>query len=138
MKRILLSFLPFGFCFGAKAEPVDTYRLVDCIAQVEGAPTAHVGRAGERSRFQITQAVWFQHSRWPFFQASKTTPWALEEQYRVACAHVEYLKKQLKHSTAYHIACAWNGGLTATQTGKLTPATRDYAQRVTNLYNENP
>jgi hypothetical protein len=137
MKRLLLSCLPFGFVFAyAKPEPVDLGRLVDAIAMVENAKTTHIGKAGERSRYQITYAIWKMYSDWDFHLASSMDPLALYEARQVAYQHVRWLSLTLDKPTPYRIAAAWNGGFHAVQSGNITDATADYAKRVRNLYDE--
>jgi hypothetical protein len=132
MKRLALLLLS---CIGLAAKPINFDRLVECIAQVEDAHTTFVGKSGERSRFQITKAVWEQHSQMPFYVASLTTPYALEEQYRVALAHVNYLYCAMENPSPWRIAAAWNGGLKGLQYGPFFAA-RQYADHVRNLYDE--
>jgi hypothetical protein len=129
--------MPFGFCFAyAKPEPVVIGRLVDCIAEVENARTTHVGKAGERSRYQITYAIWRQYSDWDFHLASSTDPICLYEAREVAYQHVRWLSLTLDRPTPYRIALAWNAGFHAAQSGNVSNASADYARRVRNLYNE--
>jgi hypothetical protein len=137
MKRLLLSCLPFGFCFAyAKPEPVDIGRLVDAIAMVENAKTTHIGKAGERSRYQITYAVWRMYSEWDFHLASSQSPECLYESREVAFQHTRWLSLTLDRPTVYRIAAAWNGGFHAVQSGSITDATADYAKRVRNIYEQ--
>lgn len=55
----------------------------------------------------------------------------------VAVKHYEWLKRGLEGAglaaTPYHIALAWNGGLSAAIAGKSPFAARDYAARAANL-----
>jgi hypothetical protein len=129
--------MPFGFCFAyAKPEPVDIGRLVDCIAAVENAKTTHIGKAGERSRYQITYAVWSQYSEWDFHLASSMDPIALYEARQVAYQHVRWLSLTLDRPSVYRIALAYNAGFHAAQSGNVSNASVSYAKRVRNIYEE--
>lgn len=136
MKRLLLSCLPFGFVFAHATDTVDLGRLVDCIAAVENAKTTHIGKAGERSRYQITEAIWRQYSDKDFHLASSQDPICLYEAREVAFQHVRWLSLTLDRPTVYRIALAWNAGFHAAQSGNVSNASVSYARRATNLYNE--
>lgn len=135
MKRSILSLLTFGLLGVCDAAPLNPAHLADCIAQVEGASTTTIGKNGERSRWQFTQAVWDQHSLYNFQRASSTDPKFLAEQYAVAIKHIAWLQKNVERPTVYRLAAAWNGGATAVNAGKFTPGMVSYAERVRNLYN---
>lgn len=55
----------------------------------------------------------------------------------VAIKHYDWLKRGLERegvpASAYNIALAWNGGLSAAVRGKAPRAAHYYAQRATNL-----
>lgn len=118
----------------AKAEPVDHRKLLRAIEQVEGADYWRVGKAGERSKFQIMPEVWMQHSGMPFYMASSNWSAALDEQERVALCHIKWLEAHLTNPTPYRIALAWNAGLSAVKNGRFSSAKACYARRVVNLY----
>jgi len=137
MKRFLISLLPFGFGFAHAKDTVDLGRLADSIAAVENAKTTHIGKAGERSRYQITRAVWTSQTSTSFLaHASSELQADLDLQRSVAYGHLLWLYGNLEHPTVYRLAAAWNGGFHAAQTGNFSRATADYAKRVRNLYNE--
>ena len=56
---------------------------------------------------------------------------------KVAVQHYEWLKQGLVRNgveaTAYNIALAWNGGLSAVIRGSVPATSHDYASRVTNI-----
>lgn len=109
--------------------------LLDAIAEVEsGCEDAAIGSAGERSRYQLTEAVWRAHSTRPFRVATDDTTHARA----VALVHLQWLSRQLEKRglvpTPYCLAIAWNGGLGALH--RPRPSVRDYARRVENLLHE--
>lgn len=93
------------------------------------------GRHGELGAYQFRRSTWRMHTRLPFEQALDRT--ASDE---VAIRHYEWLKRGLVRAglppTAYNIALAWNGGLTATIRGSTSSASHHYAERVANLTQE--
>ena len=134
MKRTLLSILTFGL-FGT-AEAIDDAAFLTAVAQVEGNSTIHVGANGERSRWQFRGTTWYSYSTRPFYTASLTDAESLNEQYRVARLHLQWLKNHLPRPTVPRLAMAWNAGRGAVMAGDISKATRDYARRVQNLYDE--
>lgn len=129
MKRILATVLLFLALSEARGS--DLAAVLDAIAQVEGNRPAAVGRANERSRWQMREFVWHSYTRAPFRSASRDEILAKA----VARAHLQYLERSLVHRriapTPYNLALAWTCGLD----GMLNPPAkkRDYARRVTNL-----
>jgi hypothetical protein len=136
MKKILALFLALASWLRAEEKPINAALLLDCIQQVEGASTDYVGRAGERSRFQITAAVWYDYTNVPFSAASSLHPDNLVMQYRVARRHLDYLIVSVKRPNVYRIAAAWNGGRSAVNRDLFNDRMVDYATRVRNLYRE--
>ncbi len=123
--------------------------LLSAISAVEsGNNDLAVGRANERSRFQISEYVWQQHATaaradsrialavWTGdFAKDAADP---DKAAIVAELHVLWLAKQLEAQgrpvTAETLALAWNAGLAGS---KHPPAgSRDYAARVAALYDE--
>lgn len=111
-------------------------QLADQIAVVERAPGSSArGRKGERGPYQLTLAVWRQHTRLPYDLAE-------HEIYArpVAVAHLTWLRDNLRRRglaiNSYNLALAWNAGLTAAVTGRTKPSHRDYASRVRNLVDD--
>ncbi len=120
------------------------------IAMVEtGGDDTKIGKAGERSQYQISEGVWNERmAPWPFVACSG--PFANACAYR----HVYELIGQLQTTSSYQhnpvrtLAYSWNRGANAArramiQRGKHPPGSRfdriwndDYAQRVENLYLE--
>ena len=136
MKRIIAIFLTLTSWLRAEPQKINVGILLECIQQVEGAATNHIGRAGERSRFQITGAVWHTYTSKPFTAASSMHPHDLELQYVVARRHIEYLIKNIERPHVYRIAAAWNGGRNAVNLDIFNDRMVDYATRVRNLYRE--
>lgn len=119
------------------------------IAMVEtGGDDSKIGKAGERSQYQISEHVWKDYHESPFTECYGTTA--------TICAniHVKQLTRELNCTSSYQhypvrtLAYAWNRGANAArramiQRGKHPPGSRfdriwndDYAQRVENLYLE--
>lgn len=115
MIRLLLLTL---FCAASgRAAPLDEARLLWAIAQVETGGIDRHGAAGERSIYQLTPAVWRQ------YQGTSR---------QRALAHLRWLASRVDNPTPYRVALVWNGGLGALR--RPAASTRDYAQRVENLY----
>lgn len=97
--------------------------------------TTKPGPRGELGAYQFREATWRMHTQVPFRRALDRA-----ESDAVAVRHYEWLKRGLARAglpaTTYNIALAWNGGLTAAVSGRVPPAARDYAERVTNLAGE--
>lgn len=112
--------------------PLNPERALEAIVQVENWIPGTIGAAGERGRYQITPAVWRKHSRVPQAKASAA------EQLRVARAHLADIRTQLRAArfpdTPYFIGLAWTAGVAKTIARQASPAKRDYAARVENIY----
>ena len=119
--------------------------LLAAIASVETGSQANpdlaIGHAGERGRFQLSQAVWEQHAKdygvLPGdFAADASDPVIAASR---AEAHLLWLTKQLEaHGrpvTVETLAEAWRSPA-ATFAGHATAGVKDYAQRVANLYDD--
>lgn len=128
--------------------------LLAAIAAVEtgshGAKDfAAVGREHERSRYQISEAVWREHTDKPFELAS--TPEGQAEAERVAETHIVALYRRLEREagllpseiTVDMLAYGWNSGggamvdraRRAKKDGKAFRAT-EYVKRVRALYDD--
>lgn len=132
--RILigLAILPLW----SSASTVDYAVLLSAIADVEtGSNPRKVGKAGERSAYQIARVVWRQHTDLPFSKAND--PEVAKE---VAIKHLSWLEREIKRKgyeiTAERMALCWNAGLTRGLSGKAFPSSVDYASRVKNLYED--
>ncbi len=72
------------------------------------------------------------HSKEPFERALDR-----EASDEVAVRHYEWIRRGLVRNgcdpTAYNIALAWNGGLTAVVNGRAPAGAREYAARVQNI-----
>lgn len=115
---------------------LDVRAFLASIDQVEsGRDDAALGHAGERGRYQITRRVWSRYTAAPFRHAHRQ-----DLANAVAEKHLGWIVRQLEEAQLaadpYNCALAWNAGLTATVNGRVTAATRDYAERVLNLYKE--
>jgi hypothetical protein len=108
----------------------DTLEAIHHIENPSDSPRP--GRYGELGAYQFRRTTWRMYSKLPFERALDQE--AADE---VAVRHYEWLKSGLARNgwkqTPYNIALAWNGGLNAVVNGRTSAATRDYAQRVSNL-----
>ncbi len=90
------------------------------------------GPCGELGPYQFREATWRRYSAEPFARALD-----LKASDAVAVRHYEWIKRGLERhglkATAYNIALAWNGGLSAAVGGHPPAAACDYAQRAANL-----
>lgn len=106
-------------------------RVVESGNRYYDCPT---GSHGEQGPYQFRREVWRQYTHASFWQARTE----LADQ--VALRHYSWLVHRLREAgrlpTAWAIAAAWNGGIDAVLTGRLSPATRSYATRVTNLFED--
>jgi hypothetical protein len=99
--------------------------LLWAIAAVEtGHDDAAIGRAGERSQYQIMEVVWRQHE--PSLPHDRCAGQAATD---VANQHLHWLTKQVG-SDVISLASAWNQGAT----GHKRRGPNDYARRVSALY----
>jgi len=111
----------------------ERWETLEAIHWIENPhDTSRPGPMGELGAYQFRQATWRMYTTMPFARAVDRR--ASDD---VAIRHYEWLKLGLMRNglepTPYNIALAWNGGLTATVRGTVRAATRDYAERVTNV-----
>lgn len=114
MIRFLLA-LPLA----STALALDDARILAAIAEVEtGNNPRAIGPAGERGAHQLTPSV--------------------RRQFRTAQNYLAHIKGRLAANsvpvTPRTVALAWNGGAGATIRNTVQARTRDYANRVSNLY----
>ena len=111
----------------------ERWETLEAIHWIENPhDTSRPGPMGELGAYQFRQATWRMYTTMPFARAVDRR--ASDD---VAIRHYEWLKLGLVRNglepTPYNIALAWNGGLAATVRGSVRAATRDYAERVTNV-----
>jgi hypothetical protein len=114
-------------------------KLMAAIAAVENTPRNKQGASGERSEFQLTEDVWDEHSRHPFWWASSDQPTHRLETLRVVRAHLSRLYRLISHEEStrlseYAIFAAYKGGWTRFHENRIRPADIDYALRCLNVY----
>lgn len=145
MKTVFSILIIFLFVVGCSAyvyaadrlrSRLDRRAFLRAIDQVEsGGRDGARGADGERGRYQITRRVWASYTNTPFIHAHRR-----DLAHAVAEQHLDWIVNQLDlagwPSDAEACAMAWNAGLTATVNNHLSPASRDYAERVRNLYEE--
>lgn len=117
-----------------QSQLLDLSLLLQCIAEVEtGNRDDLVGPCGARSKYQIIEQVWYQHSPLNFRKYCSA-----DHADAVAREHIDWLYKRLNHPSAFWLAYAWHSGLTTAandfQSAKVHRLRYDYATRVTNLY----
>lgn len=125
--------------FAQAVARIDDHVLLAAIAEVETGttrlawPCKKIGKKGERSAWQFTQATWRRYTKQPFERAS--TEAALP--HLIASLHLRELRMELmlhgQPASIYTLALAWNGGVGAVLHGG-TNGQRDYACRVAALY----
>lgn len=112
---------------------VDRRSFLAAIDMVEsGGRDSARGMAGELGRYQLTPAVWSQHTKAPFRHARRRV-----FAHAIAERHFDWLVSCLlaanRPATVENMALCWNAGFTAVKNNRLLPAHRDYAERVRNL-----
>jgi hypothetical protein len=102
--------------------------LITLLWAIAAAETGHndaaIGKAGERSQYQIMEVVWRQHE--PHLPHDQCHGQAATD---VATQHLHWLTKQVG-SDATSLASSWNQGAT----GHKRRGPNDYARRVSALY----
>ena len=129
----------------ARAQPplpfeLDLDRAMRAIVEVENTPRYIIGKAGERSEFQLTETVWKFYSKKPFWWASRDRPECKAETVRVVCAHLKWIwaKVASKHPTRlslYSVFSVYKAGWGRFNSNSLRSQDVDYALRAMNLYN---
>lgn len=105
----------------------DRSRLLHCIAEVEtGNNDALTGPKGELSKYQITRAVWYEYNPDLNFVLACN---GLRAEW-TARRHLSHLQDAYGDSPSL-LAQHWKQ-----RHGPPTKETREYTQRVMNLYNE--
>ncbi len=109
------------------------WATLEAIHQLENPhDLSRPGPRGELGAYQFRLATWRMHTR-ESFQRALDRPVSDS----VANKHYDWLKRGLEGAglpaTPYHIALAWNGGLSAAIAGKSPLAAHDYAARAANL-----
>ncbi len=141
----LLAVTPDG---RIRLSPVLDYDLLlDSIAMVEtGGDDSIIGSAGERSKYQLTQAVfWKAFPQEPFRKCQgELARLAAEHHLHYLDINIPRISITETHFRHYALAWAWNGGLRSWRNKEQPyhiPHERrirlnNYAVRVTNLYDE--
>lgn len=111
----------------------DRWATLEAIRNLENpCNLTRPGPRGELGPYQFRESTWRGYTAEPFWHALDR-----ETSDRVAIRHYEWIKTRLERAgvpaNTYHIALAWNGGVTAAIRGRAPAAAHDYAQRATNL-----
>ncbi len=122
-----------GFIAIPSAVACERWETLQAIHWVENPhDSLKPGPCGELGAYQFREGTWRMHTQVPFRQAIDR-----KHADAVAIRHYEWIKRGLVRAglpvTPYHVALAWNGGLSATLRGRVSAATRNYAERVNNL-----
>lgn len=128
-----LAVLLVGFFALPSTHAGERWETLQAIHWVENPHNStRPGPCGELGAYQFRESTWRMHTQVPFRQAIDRT-----HADAVAVRHYEWIKRGLVRAglpvTPYHVALAWNGGLTATVRGRVSAVTRNYAERVSNL-----
>lgn len=127
---ILLSAVSVSW---ARHSSVNEKALLFAIGYVESRcnPRA-IGSMGERGIYQFRFATWKQHTEQPFSLAH--TGFSHE----VALRHIRWIQSRLRANgmpvDVWHIAAAWNCGVSAVVSRNVPSSTRKYAWRVSVKY----
>ncbi len=136
-KLVLISGALFA-CFEVSAVE---FPLTKALAMIEtGCKDTAIGKAGERSRYQIKRIIWVQYKpQLCFKQYAKDRVIATE----VALCHMNWLRKAFikrtkREPTLYDMYVLWNKGFYGYSTvnfkfEKLKPSMRERATRFSNL-----
>lgn len=113
---------------------VDRKTFLRAIGAIEsGDRDSARGQAGERGRYQLTRAVWEQHCKADFKHAHRRV-----FAYAIAEKHFDWLVGGLLAAElpadVEHLALCWNAGLSAVVNNRIPAPSREYAERVGNLY----
>jgi len=115
-----------------QSQSLDLSLLLQCIAEVEsGGRDDLVGPCGARSKYQITERVWYQHTTLNFRKYCSA-----DYADAIAREHLDWLcYNKPPPIDPYHVALAWHVGLSGSgQAYGITKKQSDHAQRVANLY----
>lgn len=113
-----------------RCERWETLQAIHWVENPNNSPRP--GPCGELGAYQFREGTWRMHTQVPFRHA-------VDRQHSdaVAVRHYDWIKRGLVRAglpvTPYTVALAWNGGLAAAVRGRVSPATRNYAERVSNL-----
>jgi hypothetical protein len=115
------------------AKASERWETLEAIHWIENpSNSSRPGRHGELGAYQFRESTWRMHTNVPFYRANDRR--ASDD---VAVRHYEWIKSGLVRNgidvTPYNVALVWNGGLAAVVNGNIGEATRDYAERVTNM-----
>ena len=114
----------------APASASDRWETLQAINLVENPTNStRMGSHGELGPYQFRQATWKMHTKKPFYLATNR-----EEADRIAVKHHEWIREQLVRNgiepSPYHIALAWNAGVTAAIRKSAPSRSHNYAARV--------
>lgn len=115
------------------ARASDRWETLEAIHWVENPNNSPApGLHGELGAYQFRRSTWTHYTTKPFEYARERT-----HSDEVAVKHYEWIKRGLEQAgmdaTPYRIALAWNAGLQATVSGRVSSSSRHYATRVNNL-----
>jgi len=119
---------------------LDVDRAMRAIVDTENSPRYAIGKAGERSEWQLTETVWKFYSKKPFWWASRDRPECIGETRRVVRCHLRWIEATIAHKhptriSLYSVFCVYKGGWGRFNTSTLRAQDVDYALRALNNYN---
>ena len=133
-RGLLLFGAAFAFVMAAPAvRASERWETLEAIHWIENPHnSSRPGPYGELGAYQFRESTWRTYTSQPFSQALDRSA-----SDRIAVQHYEWLKQGLVRNgveaSAYNIALAWNGGLSAVIRGSVPATSHDYASRVLNI-----
>ena len=137
---LLILFVSVALANGRNDMSLDLDLVLKAIIKTENWNGRSTGERGELGPLQVRPSVWIAYSFKPLAWASGTHPEMKYEQMRVGQDIIEGIDIRLPSlklpRTAYSIALVYNAGHTNVKFGNISRGTRDYAERVQNIYAE--
>lgn len=126
MKLLLMTFMA---SITMNAEPINYHKFLRALALVEtrNYPFA-VGAHGERTKYQITKAVWEKYNWWVDFDRAG---WHQVEATDVAVSYIKDIELIAKPATVEELAARWNCG---PYRKTIPKSSIEFGKRVGNLY----
>ena len=137
---LLILFVSVALANGRNDMSLDLDLVLKAIVKAEDWKGRGTGEHGELGPLQIRPSIWLAYSFKPIKWAEGTHQEMKYEQMRVGQAVIEDIDLQLAGlklpRTAYSVALVYNAGQTNVKFGNISRGTRDYAERVQNIYAE--
>jgi hypothetical protein len=133
IKVVAIALAVLTMSAGAQASEPTRWETLHAIHTVENPHNSRrPGPRGELGAYQFRSDTWKMYSRLHFSHALDRS-----RSDEVAVRHYEWIREGLiragMDASAYNIALAWNAGLSRVVKGNASAASRNYAERVTNI-----